>query len=967
VTRPLIEQWFPAATVGAESLRDASAAKKPPVSRLHVWWARKPLTLSRATVVASLLPAWPSEDNESEERTREALEEEFQDEKTYHEWFVKSLGILGDPVAGRARIAAANELGIKLKGNGYGYNRAFTVSPSGEAIELFHRLAGLRTSVGRRPVVLDSFAGGGAIPFEAARYGCDTIANELNPVAAAILKGTVSLPGSFGPEFAESIESWGANWAKRVEERLDRFFPRAEEEEQILGYIWAHTVPCPTTGLPTPLAPDLWLSRGNDDDTAVRLTLDREAETITPLIVRGQEASDAGTRSTYRSGTATSVWTDETFGGEYIQERSRAGDLGQLLLAVSVTRPGVRGRQFRAPTENDLLAVAAAHDEVGHRLSAWEIADLVPSEPIPPGNKTEEPRRMGLAHWRDLFSARQLLANVTALEEIDVVVAEARVELGDDRARALGLYLSLAFDKLVDYNGRLSSWDATRLKVRNTFDQHDFGFKWKSAEWDGAHSLVPWVVSQVSDAYKGIAKLAQRPATMLEAERRAQARITVGSATDLPLEDESVDALVTDPPYYESVMYGELADYFYVWSKRSLRNSWPELVPLALCDKEAEAVANPAIFRDLATHSGRGKRMEGTATAAELADRHYEELLTRAFREAYRVLKPDGVMTVMFTHKRVDAWDTLGRALLEAGFAIHSSWPVHTENEKSLNQAKKNAVRSTILLSCRKRETSEPAWWADIRGDIEHAAEDAAERFAEQGLRGVDLTLATYGPALSVLSQRWPVYTGELADDGSQEVLRPDVALDLARERVASLKKRGLLAGREVDFDRVTDWYLLAWNDFQAVEFPFDEARKLSIALHLDVDELKQRHKVVRASGGTVTLLTPAERRTAGALDPDASSWETQLDALQALMLVYDEDGLGAGKAWLDRTGRRDDQRFIALVEAAMNAIPRVRKKDELIRQEARVLESMRQTLFPSIEPPPEPVLPAEQLVLETA
>jgi adenine-specific DNA methylase len=441
----------------------------------------------------------------------------------------------------------------------------------------------------------------------------------------------------------------------------------------------------------------------------------------------------------------------------------------------------------------------------------------------------------------------------------------------------------------------------------------------------------------------------------------------VGSATDLPLESESVDAVVTDPPYYDNVMYGECSDYFYVWLKRSLRDTWPELVTLPLSDKEAEAVANPALFKEVATHSGRGRRKEGTVTANELADRHYEDLLTRSFREAHRVLKPQGVMTVMFTHKRVDAWDTLGRALLEAGFAIHSSWPVHTESEHSLHQAKKNAAQSTILLTCRKRETAEPAWWEDIRVDVERAAEEAAERFAEQGMRGVDLTLATYGPVLSVLSQRWPVYSGALTADGEQEVLRPDVALDHARERVASLKKRGLLAGRDVDFDRVTDWYLLAWEDFKAESFPFDEARKLSIALHLDVDDLKGSHKILRAASGTVTLLTPAERRTARALDPDATSWETQLDALHALMLVYDEDGLGAAQAWLDRTGRRDDQRFAALVEAALSAIPRVRKKDEFIRQEARVLESMRQTLFPSIEPPPEPTPPAEQLVLETA
>ncbi len=972
MSRSLIEQWFPAAAVGAESLRERGASSAlPPLNFLHVWWARRPLTASRAAVVASLLPAWPSDEeagrDEEAARVRAGLEEEFEDETAYRAWFVRSLGILGDSVAGRARIAAAKELGVKLPGNGYGYNRAFTISPDEQTIGLLHRLAALRANVSEPPVALDSFAGGGSIPFEAARYGCDTVANELNPVAAAILNGTVVVPAEFGPSFGATIETWGRLWAKRVDEQLTAFFPRAEEGESILGYIWAHTVPCPTTGRPTPLAPDLWLSRGNGDDTAVQLHVDGEAEAITTSILRGDGAAAAGERSTYKNGTATSVWTGETFGGEYIREQALAGNLGAFLLAVSITRPGVHGRQFRAPTDGDRNAVAAAGAEFARRLPAWEVADLVPDEPVFEGKETKRSVDMGITRWRDMFSPRQLLTNVTALEELCGVAAEARAELGEDEGRALGLYLGLALDKAVDYNGRLSSWDATRLKVRNTFDRHDFAFKWTFAEFDGAHSLLPWAVSQVVDAYTGIAKLAQRPASMLEAEQQAQARITVGSATHLLLEDTSVDAVVTDPPYYDNVMYGECSDYFYVWLKRSLRDTWPELVTLPLSEKEAEAVANPALFKDLATHSGRGKRKEGTVTAAELADRHYEELLTRSFREAHRVLKPDGVMTVMFTHKRVDAWDMLGQALLEAGFSINSSWPVHTESEHSLHQAKKNAASSTILLTCRKRATTEPAWWSDIRGDVERAAEEAAGRFAEQGLRGVDLTLATYGPVLSVLSQRWPVYTGELDADGNQEVLRPDIALDLARERVASLKKRGLLAGREVEFDRVTDWYLLAWNDFQAVEFPFDEARKLSLALHLDVDDLKQRHKVVRASGGTVTLLTPAQRRTAGALDPDASAWDTLLDALHALMLAYDEEGIGAAQAWLDRTGRRDDLRFTALVEAALHAIPRVRQKDELIRPEARVLESMRQTLYPSIEPPTEPTPPAEQLVLETA
>jgi adenine-specific DNA methylase len=147
-------------------------------------------------------------------------------------------------------------------------------------------------------------------------------------------------------------------------------------------------------------------------------------------------------------------------------------------------------------------------------------------------------------------------------------------------------------------------------------------------------------------------------------------------------------------------------------------------------------------------------------------------------------------MTVMFTHKRVDAWDTLGSALLDAGFSIDASWPIHTESEHSLHQARKNAAASTIFLTCKKRATSEPAFWSDLRRDVERAAEEAAERLAAQGISGVDLTIATYGPVLAVLSARWPVYTGELDEEGTSVLLRPDAALDLARERVASLKMR---------------------------------------------------------------------------------------------------------------------------------------------------------------------------------
>src|SRR5690606_14951992 len=193
-------------------------------------------------------------------------------------------------------------------------------------------------------------------------------------------------------------------------------------------------------------------------------------------------------------------------------------------------------------------------------------------------------------------------------------------------------------------------------------------------------------------------------------------------------------------PYYDNVMYAECADFFYVWMKRTLGHVYPEFFTDELTNKDDEAVANVARFAEL----GRKKK--------QLALADYERKMSAAFREMYRVLRDDGVLTVMFTHKKVEAWDTLATSLINAGFAIHASWPVHTESEHSLHQAKKNAAQSTILLTCRKRkESSEPVWWDDIKGRVRQVARAKAEEFERQGIRGVDLYIATFGPTLAIL------------------------------------------------------------------------------------------------------------------------------------------------------------------------------------------------------------------------
>jgi len=340
--------------------------------------------VSRAAVVASLLPAWPDEDevraDPAAQRVLAGLRAEFTEgEDEYRAWFVRSLGVLGNPALARAQIQAAVARGETTGGNAYGYERAFRWSPDEKTVELITRLASLRAHVEPAPVLLDPFAGGGSIPFEAARFGCSALASELNPVAAGILNATVDLPAVHGPDFAEHIKNWGARWCERVGERLGPFFPHVEPDER-LAYIWAHTVPCPTTGHPTPLAPDLWLARGKADrDVAVRLDADSETGAIAREVVEGEEAHAYGPRSTYKRGTGVSVFSGETFSGDYIRQRALAGEMTDL---VHGHRAAVDAAQAAAvlfgadPTDAGEEAIAFVAAEVpSSRRSAGTIDD----------------------------------------------------------------------------------------------------------------------------------------------------------------------------------------------------------------------------------------------------------------------------------------------------------------------------------------------------------------------------------------------------------------------------------------------------------------------------------------------------------------------------------------------------------------------------------------------------------------
>lgn len=875
-SRVYLEEDCPVAELSVESQRERGAVSAlPAIYFLHVWWARRPLTVSRATVVGSLLPPTYS-----------------------REEFLELIGVPRgkDAVAEKARLDVANQRGEKLK-VAYSYQRGFASTIPARAVEKMR--SSIKEQWGTdRPSVLDSFAGGGSIPLEAYRLGFNAVLNELNPVACVVERATIDYPARFGPSLSRDIETWGERIGKTIEKELRDVFPRAPGEE-IFAYIWVRTVPCSSCELLIPLSPNWWLDRAGKLGYSPQVPA-RGAGSVCTFTVRHQSSAFDPDAGTITAGTATCPRCAASVEGDEIKRYALQGQLRHQLAAVGFKVDGKTGKFFRAPTQDDLAGVDRAEKRLAAQLPEWTARGLVPTEDIPPGNKTKEPLSVGVAKWAEMFSPRQLLVHLTVL---DTILGSPWAEVSDaSRREALRVYMALAFDKSAAFNCVTSRWHSGRLVVAPQFERHDFSFKWSYAEFDGASALWGFTISQEVKATKELASLPRVDG--------GSATYSHGDAANLPFDSGSIEAIVIDPPYYDNVMYAELSDFFYVWMKRSLGDVFPELFRDELTDKDAEAVANVARFKT-------GK----SGGARRLADADYTAKMLGAFSECHRVLRDDGVLSIMFTHKRVDAWDSLGRALIDAGFEITATWPVHTESEHSLHQAKKNAASSTILLICRKRNPSAgQVWWEDIQSELRTHVRERAEKFASMGLRGQDTSIASFGPALQVISRQWPVKR----KDGS--VIRPEEALDLAREEVMTWLFERIAEGQVRAVDKWTRFYILSWFVFGAREFPYDEARKLALALKVDIDKELIPHRVLEKKSNNVKLLTPKERAQKGQLDPAKRGYDWDLDYVQAAIQAYDHGMGGELSKFHQRTGALTREGYKNAIGYLLDVLPRTKE-----------------------------------------
>jgi putative DNA methylase len=893
-TRPavFIEKIFPVTLLNQQVYYEHGGN---PFKGLHRWYSRKPLSFSRASVLGSLLP----------------------DTVTVEE-FEYLLGL------DRAR-PEEHELHRMQR---WGRTKLYKTPPSPERIKQVHDLCE-QTWGTRTPTVLDAFAGGGSIPFEAVRYGLNVLASDLNPVAVVTMKAAMEYPLKFGPDLQHEIDKWVKWVGDEAEKRLAEFFP-SQEGETVQNYLWAHTVVCPSCESVVPLSPNWWLYKRPEKQNlhkwcAVKPIPNPEEKRVDFELVTGRKGKgttiqtdegdfDPNDFNTINRGVGKCPNCDSIIENDVVMNAGNNSMLGDQLYAVAFSK-GDKGIEFRLPTKEELNIVNKVDDKLNRKLV--EDSELFPTEESPPVTRDSRLRLYGIEKWTGAFNKRQLLTLVSYVEIIRDLKAKLLGVYEPEKLNAISTYLAFVLDRCVDTNCRLSTWDSSRAGSKRATTQHSMNLVWNYPEINGTRVLWDACVSVFANDYENLcgfisSRMAAEGKLDILLDESKHVQITNASADALThIESQSVSFIVTDPPYYATIQYAELSDFFYVWQKRTLGDTFPDLFWSELTEKDRETVANPSRFRNMGE------------SAEELANRDYEAKMALAFAEYFRVLRDDGVMTVQFNHKDSGAWDVLAKSLIDAGFEITASWAVSTENPQNLHQAQKNSVSSTVLLVCRKRDPNAgSAWWDDLRPELSNLVEQRAPEFEANDIGGIDLYLSAFGPALNVFSRAWPVL------DSSGVEMRPEVAFAEARKAIANYRFRKLLETDTAGFDPLTQWYILAWDAFRAREFPFDEARQLALAVGgFNVSDLAKTHKLLDSASGTCKLLTPQQRlkKRAFSTNPDDFSAAALVDGLHAIIALYlEEQSIDPVRRFLKTTGLLSNDLFMRSWEVALKAIPHI-------------------------------------------
>ena len=888
----LIEETFSTKEVSTESTHEKNI-RRGHISTLHIWWARRPLAASRATAYAALIP--PPKDIDEWSQKRDFISNLSKWDNSLNAHLIKRA---------QKEILEAND-GVPLK-------------------------------------VLDPFGGGGAIPLEALRLGCETYSNDLNPVAVLIQKCTLEYPQKygrtagepdggmhFGPTIKdplpEDVKKWGTWVLAEAKKELCKFYPEEKDGSTPVGYVWARTVPCqnPSCGVKIPLMKQFWLSNKQKKRVAVHPYF-ADGNIKFRIVGDGYEPipdnfnPSAGTVSravavcSVCGGTVEANLTRQLF-----QERKA----GERMIAVVLHKSGTPGKRYRVTTEKDLKDFQAAEEYLSEKREKLRLEwgmDPVPDEPLPPrGTLGFRIQGYGMLKWDNLFNARQKLALITFVEKVKAAYQKMVAEGVDgEYAKAVVSYLALILSRHSSYNATLCWWEPLGERSFNVFGRQALPMVFDYSEQNPYSILTGNWLSQVNITAEIISHLSS-PLFL------QSATVTHSSATSIPYPNEFFDAVFTDPPYYDNVPYSYLSDFFYVWLKRTLADVYPELFSTPLTPKRNEIVAyshGPGGFEE-------GKRF-------------FEESLKLSFQEIHRVLKPNGVAVIVYAHKSTEGWETLINSLIDSGLIMTGAWPLRTEMKTRLRANESAVLASSIYIVARKMERQPTGFYNEVKEEMKTHLNAKLHRLWEEGLSGADFFIAAIGSAIEVFGKY------EQVMDFEGKVVRADRLLDDVREIATDYAVRQILHnGFAGEISDLTRFYVLWRWEYGEARVPFDEARKLAQSCGIDLAQEWGGKGFIVKEKQFIRVLGPRSRQ----LD-DLKDESELIDVLHHVLLLWEKSQRDEMLRVLRDSDFGDSEAFYRVAQAISETLSvESREKkllDGFLAGRERVKEDIRQGLL---------------------
>lgn len=828
VAKKLIEVALPLEAINAESAREKSIRHGHP-STLHLWWARRPLAAARAVIWSSLVDD-PSEHPE-QFPTEEAQNKE------------------------RQRLFAILEKLVKWENS----NNPEILDAAKAEI--------MRSTGNNPPPLLDPFAGGGSIPLEAQRLGLEAHAHDLNPVAVMINKAMIEIPPKFAgqapvnPEsrvpidgsngwtgaigLAEDVRYYGEWMKQQAFQKIGHLYPKVKVpaaqgggEATVIAWIWARTVKCPNPacGCDMPLASSFVLSKKKGKEAWIEPEFDYQSKRISYHVKSGKGTPPEAPK-TARGAKFKCIMCGETTLDSYIKQESMSGKMGATLMAVIAE--GKNGRIYLSPDEEQRL-VAQCDKPSGY-----------PDQALPFDPRNIWCVNYGLDTYDKLFTNRQLTALTTfselvseaqKLAEADAITAglpndHIALSEGGTGARAygeaVGLYLSFSIDRLADRSSSICSWDSGYVKIRNTFGRQAIPMTWDYAEGNPFSSSTGSFSSTVDWIYKCLLEF---PTSRQGIAKQFDAQ------SDCGLRNIMVS---TDPPYYDNIGYADLSDFFYVWMRQALKQTYPNLFRTMLVPKAEELVATPY-------------RFDGSV---EKARDFFEDGMLHTCQQIYQYAREDIPVTIYYAYKQSDTdtggsetktastgWETMLSAVIQAGFAITGTWPMRTEMSNRSIASGTNALASSIVLVCRKRPEDAPmVTRRSFIAELKRELRPALQKLQRSNIAPVDLAQSAIGPGMGVYSK----YSKVLESDGTPMTVRSALQIINQELDVYFNEQDGEL---DQNSRFCVDLYMQnAFNDMR-----FGEADTLARAKNTSVAALAAKG-VLFAQKGSVHLLTREE------------------------------------------------------------------------------------------------------------